>query len=239
MGDNASSYCAAFAEPTSEGKCANFVPHATSQQGCASYAAGTEPTFIVADVTAGRATRFARSVDSVLRRSKSPIDAMRKALTEARRFSATFDHIEIEDHSIDFVSSSMVASQFDVEPWRFFRSAMEAHFGREAIESAEERLLPQAEKLGKLLFEGLVDGHLSEIHRLLRPDGRAYLSVEMFHSVNGRDSFFPVVSRLIDLASPYFTFDFDGLDLDQTLEEIEIGGGLSVVGSFLMRPRLR
>lgn len=237
QGHDAGLFCEAFVEPTIDGRCKNFVLHETSENGCSSYAPGIEPTFIVADVTAGRATRFARSVDSVLRRANSPIDALRKATTEAKRFASTIEPIEIDDHSIDFVTSSMVASQFDVEPWSFFRTALEARFGRQAMETAEERLIPAAEKLGTLLFESLVDGHLSEIHRLLRPGGRAYVSVEMFRSANGRESFFPVVSRLIDLASPYFTFDFEGVKLDQTFEEIEIGGGLSVVASFLLRPR--
>jgi hypothetical protein len=237
QGRDALSYCASFEEPATNGRCANFVAHETSAGGCTSYAPGAEPRFLVADVTSGRASRFARSVESVLKRSKTPIEAIRKALVEAKRFSSTVAPLEIEDHSVDFVTSSMVASQFDVEPWTFFLTALEEHFGRERLVADEERFAPAGEQLGSLLFETLVDGHLREMCRLLKPDGTAYVSLELFRSSQGRDQFFPVVSRLIDLARPYFVFDFEQLDLGDTLEEIEIGGGHSVVASFLMRPR--
>jgi hypothetical protein len=236
QGINALSYCASFHEAATNGHCVNFVAHETSAGGCVSYTPGDGPRFLVADVTSGRASRFAQSVESVLKSSKTPIEAIRKALVEAKRFSSTVTPLEIEDHSVDFVTSSMVASQFDVEPWTFFLTALEERFGRERLMADEERFAPAGEKLGSLLFETLVDGHLREMSRLLKPDGRAYVSLELFRSSQGRDQFFPVVSRLIDLAKPYFVFDFEQLDLADTLEEIEIGDDHSVVASFLMRP---
>ncbi len=67
-------YCAGFVGPVLDSAqvCSAFGPVAEPSLHCARYAPGDEPAFLVHDVTAGRAARFARRAERIVRASAKP-----------------------------------------------------------------------------------------------------------------------------------------------------------------------
>lgn len=96
--------------------------------------------FLEADVTLGRATAFARRVERWVGFSKTPAQAFRKAIDELSRCSTVNEKIAIPPDSLDLVTSSMVVSQFDHEPYTFFSKLLALQFGSRLL-AEEARLL--------------------------------------------------------------------------------------------------
>ena len=235
-------FCAAFREPVKlpHRVCDNFALSNDEFAWCEAYRQGEEPGFLEADVTAGRATGFAERILRLMAASNSPQQAIRKAITECRKWSTISHPIDLKDDSMDFITSSMVASQFDHEPYAYFVSRLAEKFGEENIQAKRERLEPIGEKLRSDLFQIQIAGHVDELYRVVnKTDGLVYFSVEIFRSVPERTDFFIVhgVPRLIELLSEKFFFDFQTIPLDRTLMQTDVGDGESVTISLLLKPR--
>jgi hypothetical protein len=236
-----SALCGGFREPVADGVCSNFDTTPTRRLRCASYMPGRQPRFVIEDVTRGRARAFARRLDAIVAASTTPTAAFRSAIREAARIARVNFDLPIESRSIDLVVSSMVISQFDNEPWRYFSLNLEERFGRDRLRAEERQLHPLAEQLRTVLFQMQIDGHAREISRLLTTDGRAFVSLELFRSLpDSEHAFFAVdfVPAVIDVLSQRFAFEFEHLHVEDVLHEIAMGDARSVVQSYVLAPAL-
>ena len=220
--------------------CTAFSCPEDSKTQCVNYEPGDDPRFVRADVTSGRASRFGQRVFDAVRKSDTPKQAFKRAIRECRRCSDIHDPIPIRSDSFDLVTSSLVASQFDAEPYGYFSRLIERKFGRDAVEAKEGVLVPLMEELRTELFRVQIEGHCAEIFRLLnKEDGRAYLSVELFRSLSACDDFFLTHGspRLLESLERHFLFDFVSIPAEKAVRGHAMGEGTSIVQSFVLRPK--
>jgi hypothetical protein len=190
-------------------------------------------------VTQGVAEHFVRQIPAFFRRAGKPRHAFRHALhaSEHPRAEAL---LPLPDHSVDLITSSLVASQFDFEPYTFFIRNLFLQFGQEAVERDAEALNALVETLRDRLFVTQLEGHCAEMLRLLKPDGRVFFSIEALHRSEGADSFLQpdVFPKAMGVVGRHFRFDL------QTLPEIVVPartpmveGGESIVQAYLLVAR--
>lgn len=234
--------------------CKNFIPHHKKHLSvcakfrlvndpkpyCGNYIPGEEPRFITADVTQGRSSWFGARVSEAVLSSKSPEDAFRAALDLAARCAGVRKDLPIEDGTLDLVTSSMVVSQFDHEPYSYFAKLLQSHFGAEPLLRKEKTLLPLMNRLRGELFQAQIEGHVRELHRLVeKSQGKVYFSVELFRSIPDSGDFFLVqeIPKAMDALGRYFTFDFELIPPGKMLQRGDTGGGVSLVQSFFLSPK--
>ncbi len=234
-------YCSAFqhtAGPLAP-VCDNFrlqekpIPH------CASYRHGVEPRFINADVTLGRASWFARRAKRVVHSSKSLEQSFKRAIRECARCSSVDEEIPIQSNSMDLVTSSMVISQFDYEPYAYFSNLLAERFSTKTLLSKEKRLRPLMESLRAELFSLQVQAHAKEMHRIVNKErGKVYFSVELFRTLPQKQEYFLVheMTRAIKILADYFHFDFQTIPPERALRKSKSGEGYSLVQCFLLTP---
>lgn len=219
--------------------CANFVRSGgPSAPRCGNFLPGDFPRFISSDVTQGRATSFANGVDGILNEARKPRAAMTRALRRARRVSAAAT-LPIDDASVDLVTSSMVASQFDFEPFTYFVKRLIAAYDPPAVKKAAKELSDLEEELRDTLLVEQMRGHCEEIVRLLRPDGRAYFSMEILHQPEAGGNWFQpkVVPKILEVLNGYFFYDVDIMpDLLAAETRMAARGGRSVIQTSILRP---
>ena len=76
-----------------------------------------------------------------------------------------------------------------------------------------------------------------EIHRLLAPNGRCYLSFEMFHQDDGDQPWFlvnPMMGALAQVAEQ-FSFDFESLPQAAMVSRFTGVNGASVIHQYLLQ----
>ncbi len=234
-------FCAAFQPPVHpvHRVCHNFVLAEGAHPRCENYAPGPEPHFVTGDVTGGRAQRFAESLPDIVREAKTPARAFRKAISHCQRCATVNERLDIEAGSQDLVTSSMMVSQFEHEPYTFFAKLMEEHFGRKSIEEKTAELTPLLEQLRSDLFQVQMDGHVRELYRLVDKDrGKVYFSVELFHARPADDKYFLLHESpaVLDTLSKYFHFDFSFIPPQESLKEVTTGQRPSIVQSFVLHP---
>lgn len=234
-------FCTSFQKecPSQESVCDNFTPSPGPAVRCESYHPGSEPLFLNRDITSGRATAFAKRIALLVKSSNTPKQAFRKALEEARRCHAVDEKIPIEDHSLDLVTSSMVVSQFDHEPYGFFSKLLFQHFDSKILKE-EASLIPLMEELRSEFFQIQIEGHIKELYRLVKKEGgRVYFSVELFHSLSDQNELFMVheIPKAMEELGRYFFFDFQAIPHDQALRKIEKENQVSILTSFLLKPK--
>jgi hypothetical protein len=148
--------------------------------------------------------------------------------------------LPLPDHSVDLITSSLVTSQFDFEPYTFFIRNLFQHFGRQAVERDVDALNALVETLRDRLFVAQLEGHCAEMLRLLKPGGRIYFSIEAQHSSDSTEFFLQpdVFCKAMSIIGRHFCFDL------QTLPEIVVPvrtpmveGGESIVQSYLLAAR--
>lgn len=235
-------YCKAFSGSSyaSMQVCTAFDAPEMDPVQCSNYTPGDHPHFVNADITSGRASRFGRRIFDSIDHSDSPKQAFTRAIRECRRCTDSLDPIPVKSNAFDFVTSSLVASQFDQEPYSYFARVLERKFGREGIEAKAYILGPLMEELRTELFGIQIEGHAAEIYRLLNKEhGRAYFSVEVFRSLSSDDDFFLVhgMPQLLTALERWFFFDFDALTPEKTLHGYTMEDGTSIVQGFLLRPK--
>ena len=234
-------FCKNFKAPEQKAHvCDNFCLTEGFPPRCARYAPGSEPRFITCDTTLGRATCFATSAERIVARAKTPAECFQAALEECRRSCWKLNRkLDIPDGTLDFVSSVMVMSQFEHEPFTFFSRLLARRFGEERLAKEEEHLAPLMEGLRAELLRMQVEGHAREMYRLVnKKRGHAYFSVELFEKHADRKDFFVVegAASMLETLGNYFFFDFEALPLDRALRRVNVGEGRSVVQSFLLAP---
>lgn len=206
---------------------------------CANYAAGEFPRFLHADVTQGVAAHFAEQIPAILRRADKPQQAFRSAIRASAQPNPDAP-LPLADHSANFITSSMVASQFDFEPYTYFIRNLYLHFGQEAVERNAAALNELVETLRNNLFLTQVEGHCQEMLRLLAPDGRIYFSIEKLHSDRPADHWFyaEMASKAMEIVARYFLFDLETLpEIVAPTRMNMVRGGTSIVYSYLLLPK--
>lgn len=234
-------YCEAYSG-TSESRnmiCGNFQPVEEPTLHCASYIPGPEFHFIISDVTLGRADWFGKRAHQWVHQAKTPQQAVKKAISECRRYHGLDATLPIPTGGIDLVTSSLVISQFDHEPYGYFSKVLRQHFSGPRLASRIALLEPLIEQLRSELFAIQVEAHIQELYRIVeKRHGRVYLSVETFRSVPGEDQFFLVhdIPQALEVMGEYFHFDYNLLPPEQSLRISPSGEGNSLVQGFVLSP---
>jgi hypothetical protein len=219
--------------------CDNFEADTENPPHCRAYQPGIYPIFHNADVTQGRGVEFAEKLPQLLAGTKTPRKSFSKAAARIKSIKSG-DGIEVEDGSVDFITSAMVASQFDFEPFGYFLSSVVDKFGEKSVLSEAKVLGPWEIDLRNAIFRLLMEGHCLEMIRLLSPGGMVYFSIETAHKEKGATAWFQpeTVPTTLEMIGRYFDFDLDMMP-EITAPEVAgaVGGGSSLIQSYLLRPK--
>lgn len=215
--------------------CDAFQPDNEKQQLCSAFRKGSLPHIHRQDVTGGYADAFGAAVADALGGIDSWRQAFKRGAALAARLKRASHALDIADHSVDLVVSSMVMSQFEHEPYGYFSKQVHDLIGPPSPQE-QVRLGPAMEKLRETLLTNQIDGHCTEINRLLAPGGRGFLAFEMFHRESGADgwSLVPEMHRALAQISRHFTFDFEDGPNPVVDPSFENAQGHSVVHHLLL-----
>lgn len=233
-------YCLNFTgEFIENGVCTGFEPVEEPYITCKNYEPAVEPSFIKADITGGAARSFAGKIEKHITSCKTAKAAFLKAIALTENYNYT--PIPLENDSVELVTSSMVLSQFDFEPYTYFSTLLQKQFGREELEKHESKLLPLMEKLRTRLFVLQVESHVQEMYRIVKKDNKArvYVSAELFRSYPDSEMFFLVqdMPKALELIGKYFFFYFGDLLDGKVLRKTETGDGVSINQSYVLIPK--
>ncbi len=240
--DTARAFCRRFQAggDSANGVCDNFVPGAGAPSSCAAFELGERPVLHQGDVTQGYASAFGEAVGEEIGDIESWRQAFRLAAKLAKRVKHRRDSLSIPDHSVDLVTSSMLVSQFEFEPYSYFARQALARLGP-PDSSEDRRLRPALERLRSTLVADQFERHCDEIERILAPGGRCFMSFEMFHHDADAEGWFLVrdMHRALDTLAGRFNFDFDTIDERGSVIRFQTGRSGSVVYCFLLAPKRR
>ncbi len=218
--------------------CERFAPASGEPRGCASYVRGEEPRVHEQDITGGYAGAFAEGVPRAVREVDSWRQAFRHASALAKRAERHRSSLDVPDGSVDLVTSAMVVSQFEHEPYTYFSRQAATRLGRPSMEE-EKRLRPALETLRDKLLLNQVERHCDEIGRMLAPEGRCFMSFELFQ-LDRRDGRWFLVKEMYEalkVLGQRFRFDFNVLSTEDAVTRFETGESASLVYAFLLAPR--
>jgi hypothetical protein len=233
-------YCGGYrrAAPRCAGLCDNYVPLESGKPCCGSYESGVHPHFIAGDVTRGRAEAFARKARSLVNSARTPKAAFAKAVDGLRACRTISRDLPIESGTLDLVTSSMIISQFDFEPYEYFAKLLAQRFGELLLEQ-EKELLPLMEKLRSEFFRIQVEAHAEELFRLVNKEhGHVFFSVELFQKFPEAEQFFvvPGIPSALETLGKRFAFVFDAIPPERALHRVAVAPGASIVQSYVLRP---
>jgi hypothetical protein len=117
----ASAYCGSFSEKQpGAGVCTAYDPTRNTTPGCDSYERGSQPHLHTQDVTGGFARAFGDGAQGILAGVDSWRQAFRRGQALSRKAKESVEPLDLADGSIDFITASMLISQFEAEPYRYF-----------------------------------------------------------------------------------------------------------------------
>lgn len=233
-------YCVHF-KKTSDGEkqvCDHFEPGDGDFLTCKAFERGEQPAIRREDITGGFATAFGEKVGKALGGVKSWKQALRRADVLANRVRHHHDSLGIEDGSIDLVTSSMVVSQFEYEPYDYFAKMARKFLGFPS-KKEERRLESELNSLRSKLLVWQVERHLDEIERILAPEGRCFMAFEVFQCDPDSKRWFLVkeMHHILGVLGQRFDFDFDILPAAESCIEMRVSSAPSVVQAFVLRPK--
>ncbi len=213
--DRARECCANYhlATAPSSGVCDHFVPIPGDPPACDAFEMGSWPRVHVEDVTGGYASAFALGLGPGLKGVTTWKQAFARANALSRRIGRQARkrrRLSIADASVDLVTSSMLLSQFEHEPYDYFSKQVTMLIG--APSAGEEGRLGRAmEQLRDTLVDRQIEEHCAEIRRILAPGGRVFMSFELFHFDREQKGWFLVKQTQPSLAvlDRHFTFNFE------------------------------
>lgn len=234
-------YCRCFqhpAKPLAEGVCARFSPGQGEPLHCAAFERGELPAVHYDDVTAGYASDFGRAVSVDLGRVRSWKQAFARARTLAGRARRHHRTLSIPNDAVQLVTSSMVVSQFEHEPYGYFARQAAAQLGPPS-DADEAQLRATMESFRTLLLDDQIERHCEEIDRILAPGGRCYLSTEIFHLLPDERRWIGVegVPKALETLRRRFSFNFDIIPETELFARFEFRGGVSLVGAFVLESK--
>jgi hypothetical protein len=236
----ASDYCLSYREPIRAGHdvCAAFEASPQQADTCRAFRKGPLPHIHRQDVTGGYASAFGTALGDELEGVTTWRQALKRATAIAQRVKGSRTKLNIPDHSVNLVISSMVLSQFEHEPYGYFSRQAVAQLGLPtALEEASVR--PSMEKLRALLLSNQIEGHCAEIERILALDGRCFFAFELFHREADTPHWYLVREMHDALArlAQHFAFDCDGIPEPVVDLRFEAASGRSAVYHFLLAPK--
>lgn len=234
--------CQGFSKSQSRhgGVCDNFRLSNDSHCLCAGYQAGPSPRFVTAEVTQGRAGQFAQRMTAAAKTCDTVAQCFQKAIEICQDCADIHEELPLQTGSIDLVTSSMVVSQFEYEPYGFFSKLLARRYGADAL-LHDTALIPLMETLRTKLFELLMDAHLSELYRVVNKDhGKVYFSVELFSSQSQPqdDQYFLVqgMPQVLEKLRTLFLFDFSVIPLQRAYRRAKMGAQTSIIQSYVLTP---
>ncbi len=240
IGGEAAAYCRGFRGGSAprEGVCDNFRPAGNGLMACAAFDPGERPTIHTGDVTQGFASACATAMVEALSQARTWRQALRAAAAAAKRTRRHRHSLSIADGSVDLVTSAMLISQFDAEPYSYFARQAAIRLGL-PDEREERRLRAESERLRSLLVATQIERHCDEIERILAPGGRCFMSFEVFHFDAGSGRWFLVeeMHRALAYLAGRFDFDFDAVPAGDSVGRFQGQGAVSLVHSFVLAPR--
>jgi hypothetical protein len=218
------------------GLCGSFAQTDGDGFGCRSYDRSELPNVHYQDVTGGYASAFGRAAFEAAKAANSWKQAFGLAEAAAKRLRNHHEGLDIADGAIDLVTSSMLMSQFEHEPYEYFSNQAAARLGP-PTERDERRLQRTFEKLKNDLLVNQIDAHCEEVARILAPEGRFFVSFEIFHYRPGTNSWFMVseMHEALGRLARHFEFDFSAFAPEDSIVTLKLGEAPSVVQNFLMR----
>ena len=236
--DDAWSYCQSYRSTANgaAGVCDEFSPMSKGESGCAAFQRGTRPNVLCRDATNGYASAFARLVPESIKDAKTWKQALGGARSAAKRARRHHTALDIPDASVDLVTSSMLISQFDREPYTYFARQTATRLGEPS--DRDERLLSRTlDALRCELFTTQVERHCDEIRRILAPDGYCLVAFELFQYDRADQTWFLVreTHAALEILQARFAFDFDVLPTHDAIVRVELGSGPSQVHCFVLR----
>lgn len=233
-------YCCHYNAPASGDTkvCKAYKPSEDDPVRCASYKRAVKPFVKYEDVTGGYASAFGRQLGSVIDVARSWKQAITQSIDLAERITNHHSTIDIDDNSVQFVTSSMVVSQFEQEPYDFFSYRAVETLGKPR-QREQERLMPAVVKLRDTLLSNQIEGHCREIKRILSSDGVCYMSFELFHyhSASGQWFSAPGMAGVLEIIGRWFTFEFDIIRPDEALVSFQRDEEPSLVGCYVLKAR--
>lgn len=232
---HAAAYCRHFAGNTQAGVCASFCDAGKGRPACAAYVRGTTPKIRTEDATQGFAVAFAGAVPAVLKRSGGWRDALREAQAAVRDATRQRVPLGIESASIDLVISSMIISQFEHEPYAYFLEQAAAVLGPPSARD-ERRLDGLAGNIHVMLRRVQLERHIDEITRILAPNGRCFIAIELFQRKPEGDWFWvEAMEETVAMLTKRFDLDLDLLPPGGGMVRIGIGEQPSFVLCLVLR----
>ncbi len=235
--EDARRYCRKFRPPrdAAEKRCAAFVPEPAEAAHCREYVRGAAPQVHVADVTGGYANAFAERLAEILVDAESWRQALGRARAAVKAARKASRPLAIADGTIDLVTSAMLVSQFEHEPYSYFSRQTRRRLG-EPRAAEETKLQASMEVLRDELLLRQVERHCDEILRILKPGGRCFMSFEMFHFDRDAGRWFLVapMHNALAIIAERFRFDFDMLGDDGAMALFEHGPRRSMVQCFVL-----
>ncbi|MCH8252101.1 MAG: hypothetical protein IID36_06590 [Planctomycetes bacterium] len=233
------SFCRRFEPATSDAAvCRSFVPIQGQPMRCGAFERGEQPKVHYQDVTAGYASEFGREILGELRGVSSWKQAFARAAGLVERIGRAAECTAIADSSVDLVTSSMVVSQFDHEPYDYFANRTAEMLGPPTAKE-EKQLRPTLASLRRTLLANQVTRHCREIRRILAPGGYCYMSFEMYHRLPEDPHWFLVdgMADALETLGRHFHFNFDIIPRGDSLARFETGDSPSLVCSFMLAPK--
>lgn len=242
-GDRARECCANFhlSAPSSSAVCDRFVPTPGDSPGCDAFEIGSWPQVHVEDVTGGYASAFALGLGPALRGVTTWKQAFARANALARRIGRSARQrrrLSIADASVDLVTSSMLLSQFEHEPYDYFAKQVARLIGPPGADD-EKHLDRAMAQLRDLLIDRQVEEHCLEIRRILAPGGRVFMSFELFHVNPERTGWFLVreTHRGLSALDRHFRFDFDIIGESESLTRFQSRRAPSMVLALVLEAK--
>ena len=233
-------YCAGYrkAKTLPAPVCDAFVPLPGNPLRCAAFRSSERPTLHCEDVTSGYGSAFARGVLDQLRGVRSWRQAFGRGKALAERVRGRHTPLNIPAGSAQLVTSSLLLSQFEHEPYDYF-SRRAADLLGPPKEAEEKSLSPMMDKLRTTLLLNQVEGHCEAIKRILHPEGLCYMSFEMFHygTPNGRWFLINAMHRAMEVVGNHFHFNFNLLEDRDLATRFEVGGTPSIVFHFILEQK--
>ncbi len=236
--EDAQTYCRRFDRSKDPEKrvCNSFKPGEGEFPTCTAFERGDLPVVHEADVTAGYARAFAEGVPEIVARSSNWKQALRGAWARTREIGIHSEPLEIPENSVDLVTSVLVMSQFEHEPYSYFSRQAAARLGPPTARE-EKRLQVDLERLRSSLLEEQIDRHCREIARILAPGGYCIMAFELFHFDSTLDRWFLVeeMYRGLKIVERHLEFTGDLLADSDTVCRFEQDDAASLVYYFALK----
>ena len=240
--EDAQAYCRRFERSRDREKrvCRSFEPGAGEFPTCEAFERGDLPVVHNADVTAGYGQAFAQQVPEIIARASNWKQALRGAWARTRQIGTKSEPLDISENSVDLVTSVLVMSQFEHEPYSYFSRQAAERLGPPTARE-EKRLQADLERLRSSLLEEQIDRHCREIARILAPGGYCIMAFELFHFNSTVDRWFLVeeMYRGLKIVERHLDFSGDLLADSDTVCRFEQDGAASLVYYFALKPPQR